>query len=387
MPVLYRCPNPECRVVLKTPLRVRSGKSVACPKCHARFVAEPTTGVSVGTPGLKSDARPDTRAQDSADRARMAVDPIREADPIRLNLEPGSPVPGLSSWVLERQLGLGGFGEVWLSRHEWKRERRAVKFFTHPEARYRLVTHEKKVLVRVMKYAGGHPNIVPLTDVNLEGDMPWLMYEYVAGGTLADWVHTLQGMTAERRQVQILAALKQLVDAVGFFHRLDPPIVHRDLKPANILLNKASKKLQITDFGIGAVTAKATLMAESRGQSTHGGRLLTYMRGSHTPLYASPQQKGGADPDPRDDVHARPVARQVLPHRRHAHRWRHENEQRHCRFSDKQGLRHSWHDAREYHFLGWQAALISVRAEARFLVLVSRNLRPRAKKPFPHSRV
>src|SRR5688500_12341922 len=153
MPVLYRCPNPECGVALKTPLRVPSGKSVACPKCHTRFVAEPTTGVALGTPGPRAaldGAAPDTRAQDSADRARLAPGSIHASEPIRLNFNPGDPVPGLSSWVLERQLGSGGFGEVWLAKHEWKPDLRAVKFFTHPDARYRLVTHEKKVLVRVM---------------------------------------------------------------------------------------------------------------------------------------------------------------------------------------------------------------------------------------------
>ena len=52
------------------------------------------------------------------------------------------------------------------------------------------------------------------------------------------------------------------------------------------------------------MTARETLRQESRGQSTRGGRLLTYLRGSHTPLYSSPQQRQGTDADPRDDVHA-----------------------------------------------------------------------------------
>jgi serine/threonine protein kinase len=60
-----------------------------------------------------------------------------------------------------------------------------VKFCTHPAVGHRLVTHEKNVIVRVMTEARSHPNIVPLLDCNLDGETPWLMYEYVEGGTLA----------------------------------------------------------------------------------------------------------------------------------------------------------------------------------------------------------
>src|SRR5262245_24247728 len=96
------------------------------------------------------------------------------------------PVDRAENWILVRELGRGGFGEVWLARHEWKDEQRAVKFCTHPEVRHRLISHEKTVLLRVMRNAGGHPNIVPLLEYSLKAEIPWLMYEYVEGGTLAD---------------------------------------------------------------------------------------------------------------------------------------------------------------------------------------------------------
>ena len=306
MPVLYRCPNPECGAALKTPLRVPSGKSVSCPKCHTRFVAEPTTGADFGTPGPKPALHvpgPDTRAQDSADRARMAADPIREGDPMRLHFEPGHPVPGLSSWVLEKQLGLGGFGEVWLARHEWKPERRAVKFFTHPDARYRLVTHEKKVLVRVMKYAGGHPNIVPLVECNLDGDAPWLMYEYVEGGTLADAVREWQLRPPAKRLSKAAKALFAIAGAIGHCHRLSTPIVHRDLKPANVLRD-GSGTLRVTDFGIGGAAVAHPDASVTRELKTNSGRVPTLLRSAGSWGYASPQQKAGEAPSPKDDVYA-----------------------------------------------------------------------------------
>src|SRR5687767_10674032 len=126
-----------------------------------------------------SEPNPNTQSQSPDDLARV-LSP-GSANPIKLPLTVGSHVPGLSSWLLERKLGGGGFGEVWLTKHAWDTEQkpRAVKFCTDPDARHRLVTHERDIVVRVLKSAGKHPNIVPLLDCNLDGDVPWLMYEFV----------------------------------------------------------------------------------------------------------------------------------------------------------------------------------------------------------------
>jgi serine/threonine protein kinase len=203
---------------------------------------------------------------------------------------------------LERLRGTGGFGEVWFARHARMGSLSgAVKFCFGQSGRD--LIHEADLIDRVMR-AGTHPNIVPLKDAHLEGACPWLLFEYVAGGTLTDWIHQLAGKPKEQRLTQASAALKQLCEAVGFFHALPVPIVHRDLKPSNILLDRATGRLRITDFGIGSITANETNRTESRGHGTRGGRLLSYLRGSHTPLYSSPQQRSGEDADPRDDVHA-----------------------------------------------------------------------------------
>jgi serine/threonine protein kinase len=113
-------------------------------------------------------------------------------------------------------------------------------------------------------------------------------------------------MNPAKRIEQATQLIQRLAGILAPLHRLDPAIVHRDLKPANILMvRKESGKydVKIGDFGIGGVSARQALAGASRGVS-RGDLLSQSLRGSHTPLYASDEQMGGNDPDPRDDVHA-----------------------------------------------------------------------------------
>jgi serine/threonine protein kinase len=187
-----------------------------------------------------------------------------------------------------------------------------VKFCTDPIARQKLVTHEKEFIVRVMQYAGEHPNIVPLLECHLIGETPWLMYEFVEGGTLADTILAWPKLTPAERLNRAIAVLHTIAGAVGCGHALTPAVVHRDLKPANVLM--AGTVPRITDYGIGG-TAVAYLVAEdkSRGYESVTGRLPSLLSGSYSLMYSSPQQRDGDKPDPRDDVRALGViAHQML---------------------------------------------------------------------------
>jgi serine/threonine protein kinase len=223
------------------------------------------------------------------------------------HFKPGDrPLAG-ADWELVELLGVGGFGEVWKARNPVFDGVPAValKFCLDASARDRLLRHEAAILNRVMR-EGHHPGIVQLQQTFLRADPPCLAYEYIEGGDLGTliqcWHVSGQGPTP-RQAAKIVAELAAIT---GFAHRLTPPIVHRDLKPANILVPSSPRgaaRFKVADFGIGGVAASATA-----GQSVEGldPKLLTTsaVRGSCTPLYASPQQLRGQPPDPRDDVYA-----------------------------------------------------------------------------------
>src|SRR5581483_7220584 len=74
--------------------------------------------------------------------------------------------------------------------------------------------------------------------------------------------------------------------------------------PPNLEPGTWNLELRITDFGIGGVAVEYLRTQAPGGLSLMTGWLETSLRGSYTPLYASPQQRAGNPPDPRDDVHA-----------------------------------------------------------------------------------
>jgi formylglycine-generating enzyme required for sulfatase activity len=204
----------------------------------------------------------------------------------------------LQGWVLVSRLGAGGFGEVWKARHpDDEGLFAAVKFCLDDSAR-QLLAREARVLAQVRQLGQSLPGIVRLDDFDVKANPPWLRFEFVDGGDLL-------GHAAEYFGLRATPLIQELAQNVGRFHRLHPPVVHRDLKPANILLkNKpgGDYDVRIADFGISATSGWA--LEQERLHTRPSAALPTDLVGSHTPVYASPQQRRGDAPDPRDDVYA-----------------------------------------------------------------------------------
>jgi serine/threonine protein kinase len=131
------------------------------------------------------------------------------------------------------------------------------------------------------------------------------VFEYVPGGDLTRLIRCWhQSRPAPDRLVrECVRLLYRLSEIVEGAHTLGPPVVHRDLKPSNVLLQPSGPnrvRLRVADFGIGGVAARQAI-----ARTTSASEALTIgLRGAHTPLYASPQQREGQAPDPRDDVFA-----------------------------------------------------------------------------------
>ncbi len=210
-------------------------------------------------------------------------------------------------YTLERQLGIGGMGEVWLARRcDGRFDGRVALKLLHAHiaqsaARERFV-REGKILGQL-----SHPNIARLLDAGSTArGVSYLVLEYVEGGVPIDqW--------CDERNLDIPSRLQlflQICAAVSHAHaRL---IIHRDLKPANILVTSGGE-IKLLDFGI----AKLLENEESGGETELtrlGGRAMT-------PDFAAPEQILGLPVTTATDVYALGVLLYLLlcgrqPHHR-----------------------------------------------------------------------
>jgi serine/threonine protein kinase/formylglycine-generating enzyme required for sulfatase activity len=198
---------------------------------------------------------------------------------------PGSVVFG--RYKLERELGRGGMGVVWLAQDERVDVAVALKFLPDVVARdAESVDELKRELRRGLNLT--HPGIVRVYSFEQDASGAAIAMEYVDGPTLSS-LKTKQD--AQCFDVEELAPLlEQLCAALDYAH-FEAKIVHRDLKPRNLMLTSKGR-LKIADFGV------ATSISDTVSRAT--------MRrdGSGTPPYMSPQQAFGENPSPGDDIYS-----------------------------------------------------------------------------------
>lgn len=169
-------------------------------------------------------------------------------------LRSGQPVgPGRSEWKLERFLGMGGFGEVWVARNPHFPLRRAFKFFTAAGSMDWL-RREADALFHIKDKLDDHPNVIEYLDIATDATpYPFLMLEFVGGGSLEDWILTPM---AERRPLEVSELMAGIARGLAEAHR--HKIYHRDLKPANVLLTGDTDPVpKVADFGLSRVELDA----------------------------------------------------------------------------------------------------------------------------------
>jgi eukaryotic-like serine/threonine-protein kinase len=199
----------------------------------------------------------------------------------------------IGSYRIEKQLGKGGMGSVYMGYHPGIGSKVAIKFL-HPQ-----YAHDDKIVDRFFNEARavnviGHDNILKILDLNVtEDNRHYFVMEYLQG-------RAVQNLLKHNVAIPLEVAgpiIMQCCDALEAAHRKG--IVHRDLKPDNVyLITMKGKKnfVKVVDFGIARVT-------DDEGQST--GKTQTGMV-MGTPAYMSPEQGSGQTSkiDGRSDIYS-----------------------------------------------------------------------------------
>lgn len=247
----------------------RSGGTRVCPACGTRY-AQGTRFCSADGQVLRDDA---------SDTQSLVGSLIAER------------------YYVERQLGVGGMGVVYLARHVYIDRPCALKIL-RPE-----FLKNADALGRFSRGAQSasrisHLNVAAVYDFGeIEGESMYLAMEYVDGFTLSDVLEST-GKLSVARAATILA---QVASALNAAHELG--IVHRDLKPDNIMLantGAAADLVKVVDFGI----ARAVMGDES--QVTSSSAVVG------TPAYMSPEQLAGQPVDTRSDTYSLALVAYVM---------------------------------------------------------------------------
>jgi serine/threonine-protein kinase len=127
-----------------------------------------------------------------------------------------------------------------------------------------------------------HPGLPAVHDV-ADAPIPYMVMSFIEGRTLADRFEA-QGPASA---IEVRSWMLQAAEALGHAHQAG--IVHRDVKPENLMVD-TSGRIWVIDFGIARIESQAAIT-----------RVGTVMG---TPLFLSPEQIGGADPDVRNDIYS-----------------------------------------------------------------------------------
>ena len=186
-------------------------------------------------------------------------------------------------YSIERELGRGGMGIVLLARDVALDRPVAIKLL--PPALAATAEARDRFLQEARTAAGlSHPNIVPIHLVEARGTLVYFVMGYVDGETLRERVERSGPLTPRLA----LKLLQEVSWALGYAHQRG--VIHRDIKPDNIMIERATDRALVTDFGIALGTR------DTGGSG--GGQVIGTAR------YMSPEQACGEPVDARSDLYS-----------------------------------------------------------------------------------
>lgn len=186
-------------------------------------------------------------------------------------------------YLIEREIGAGGLGTVFLGLDQQNQQAVAIK-----ELRGDQLIRDPSVVDRFEREAAAlarlnHPNIVKILDTIREERRYFLVMEYVGGGSLADILQREGRLTV----AQALHIALDLSDALTRAHRQS--IIHRDIKPGNVLIAEDGTP-RLADFNVAYISDLSAI-------TMVGARIGTY-------VYMSPEALRGDPPNQRTDIWA-----------------------------------------------------------------------------------
>jgi class 3 adenylate cyclase len=217
---------------------------------------------------------------------RLALPASTAGDAPRL-LTPARPLPASLSagrYQVRRFLGEGGKKRVYLA-HDTRLERDVAIALIKTEGLDEGGLARVRREARAMGRLGDHPHIVTIYDVGEEGGQPYIVSQYMGGGSVEDLLQR-----SEKRQLPTELAARladQMCHALEYAHARS--IIHRDLKPGNVWLGEDGTA-KLGDFGLA--------IALDRSRLTLDGMMVG------TVAYMAPEQALGRAPDARSDLYA-----------------------------------------------------------------------------------
>ena len=191
-------------------------------------------------------------------------------------------------YTIGRQLGRGGMGAVYLARDLQLDRPLAIKVLP---SEFASQADLRERFLRETRTAAGfsHPNIVPVFAVEDRGDVLAMAMGYVEGESVAERVKRLGPLSVK----ETVRMLQDVAYALAYAHGRS--VVHRDIKPDNIMLERATGRALVMDFGISrSISAEV----QHKAGLTRVGEVVG------TPEFMSPEQASGDRVDGRSDLYS-----------------------------------------------------------------------------------
>jgi serine/threonine protein kinase len=198
-------------------------------------------------------------------------------------IEPGTVLQ--NRYVVERQIGAGGMGAVYVATDRRFGSTVALKETFFDDATLRRAFEREAHLLNRLR----HPALPRVSDHFEEAEGQFLVMEYIPGEDLSQMLKARGGAGFPPRQV--LGWADQLLDALDYLHTQEPQVVHRDIKPQNLKLT-AREQVVLLDFGLAKGTPHQTRV-------TNTASLFGYSFN-----YAPIEQMQGTGTDPRSDLYS-----------------------------------------------------------------------------------